>query len=99
MEAFKTYLDRKLLNARVDRFEDDIHLFYGIQTENAQLAGESLGWNAVDLEYQPWFRRYFSSVISYEPGSSVEDVFHSLDEWDAKGWNHESDLDDFFPKN
>ena len=99
VEAFKTYLDRKLLNARVDRFEDDIHLFYGIQTENAQLAGESLGWNAVDLEYQPWFRRYFSSVISYEPGSSVEDVFHSLDEWDAKGWNHESDLDDFFPKN
>lgn len=28
VEAFKTYLDRKLLNARVDRFEDDIHLLW-----------------------------------------------------------------------
>lgn len=50
VEAFKTYLDRKLLNARVDRFEDDIHLFMAfrprmLNSQEKVWVGMLLIWN------------------------------------------------------
>lgn len=99
VEAFKAYLDRKLLHDGVEKIEDDNRVVYGMRTSISQVAMEGLGFNSDELEWQPWFRRYFSSVTSYEPGFGGEDIFQSLNEWDAQGWSRIHATDDFFPKN
>lgn len=96
--AFKAYLDDKLLHEGVDRLEEGARLFYGVRMRVAQEAAESLGWSAVDLEYQPWFDRYFSRVVAYEAHYAPQDVLRSLDMEKARGWVEIQDPDDFYPK-
>ena len=96
--AFKAYLDDKLLHEGVDRLEEAGRLFYGVKTSVAQEAAESLGFSSHDLEHQPWYGRYFSRVVAYEPHYAPQDVLRSVEEWDARGWSRVQEPDDFHPK-
>ena len=96
--AFKAYLDERLLHEGVDRLEEGARLFYGVRTRVAQRAAEMLGFASHDLEHQPWYGRYFSRAIAYEPHYAPQDVLRSVEEWDARGWSRVQEPDDFFPK-
>lgn len=99
VEAFKAYLNKKLLHDGVDKIEDGNRVVYGMHTSISQVAAEGLGFAASDIDFQPWFHRYFSQVTSYEPGSLPLDVQTYLVDCKTQGWDTTSDADNFFPKN
>lgn len=98
VEAFKKYLDRQLLRDGVDRFEQGDVIAYAMDSYDEQIVGDNLISPNAHLEFQPWFRRYFTKVISVEPEEPrEEDALAQAEKHIAQGWIH-PDKDEFFPK-
>lgn len=99
VEAFKRYLDSQLKNEGVDRFERELTVAYAMGPVDDQVAVNQLVAPASRLDYQPWFDRYFTKVVSYEPGvPDGEDIREMHQKHWAQGWKHLVDHDTFFPK-